>query len=270
MRHWLLLVYLLSCSIVQAQHEAVLMQNMTQNLMTSATYRHPWGYVYYVARLDSAIRAGYEVADHTFQKGIHFLNQGAFDKAVPLLEEACRLKPSHHGYVGWVYLRTLRDYPRALTHYDAYDALTPDVDDREGDHAVSYLRSHIYRYTGRHAEALPGYDRAISLVEDKHGPTWVNPRYYVARGCSRLAVGRAQEALSDFEKAVPNNPVSAITNYWKGRALQALGRPDEARIAYNDALLWLSNSTIEQQQYYEDQDAVYEQQVNEALASLGR
>ncbi|MBO0948909.1 tetratricopeptide repeat protein [Fibrella forsythiae] len=264
------LVYMLLMTSAQAQHEAALMQQLTRSLMTSGTYRQPWGHVYYLARLDSAIRAGYEVADHTFWKGLYFLDQKALDKAVPLLEKACRLKPKHHGYVGWVYLNTLRDYPRALAHYDAYDALTPDVDDREGDHAVSFLRSQIYRYMGRHAMALPGYDKAIALVEDKHGPGWVNYRYYVARGCSRLAVGRVADALSDFDKALPNNPSSALVNYWRGRALQLLNRADEARMAYSDALLWLSNSNIEQDQYYEVQDAVYEQQVNQALASLAR
>ena len=253
----------------QAQNESLLLEQLTRRLTETATYSRPWGHVHYRHWLDSAARAGgKDVADHVFSQGISWLEQRAYDKAVPLLEEACRLKPKHHGYVGWVYLNTLRDYPRALTHYDAYDALTPDLDDREGDHAVSYLRAEIYRFMGRPAEALPGYDKAIALIEDKHGPTWVSYRYYLARGQTRLALGLTDDALSDFNKAIPNNPSSAASSYWKGRALQRLNRPDEARMAYNDALLWLRNSTIEQDRYYEEPDAVYEQQIEMALASL--
>jgi tetratricopeptide (TPR) repeat protein len=264
-----LLCLLLVAGLVQAQNESLLMEQLTRRLTETANYSRPWGPVYYQNWLDSAARAGgKDVADYTFSQGISWLEQRNYNKAVPLLEEACRLKPKHHGYVGWVYLDILRDYPRALTHYDAYDALTPDVDDREGDHAVSYLRAEIYRFMGRPAEALPGYDKAIALIEDKQGPTWVNYRYYLARGQARLALAMADDALSDFNKAIPNYPNSAASSYWKGRALQRLNRLNEARMAYNDALLWLRNSTVEQDKYYEEQDAVYEQQVEMALASL--
>ncbi|MBO0934085.1 tetratricopeptide repeat protein [Fibrella aquatilis] len=265
----LLCLLLLLANLAQAQNESALMEQLTRRLTETAKYSRPWGYVYYHNWLDSTIRAGgKDIGDHTFYKGLSLLEQRAYDQAVPLLEEACRQQPKHHGYVGWVYLDILRDYPRALTHYDAYDALTPDVDDREGDHAVSYLRAEIYRFMGRPAEALPGYDKAIALIEDKHGPSWVNYRYYLARGQARLALGMVDDALADFNKAIPNNPSSAASSYWKGRALQAQNRPVEARMAYNDALLWLRNSTVEQDRYYEEQDAVYEQQVDTALASL--
>ncbi len=264
-----LLCLLLLSMAAQAQNESLLMEQLTSRLTETARYSRPWGQVHYQNWLDSSIRAGgKDVADYTFSQGISWLEQRDYARAVPLLEEACRQKPKHHGYVGWVYLNIIRDYPRALTHYEAYDALTPDLDDREGDHAVSYLRAEIYRFMGRPAEALPGYDKAIALIEDKHGPTWVSYRYYLARGQARLAFGMAGDALSDFEKAIPNNPSSAASSYWKGRALHRLNRPAEARMAYNDALLWLRNSTVEQDRYYEEQDAVYEQQVETALAGL--
>jgi tetratricopeptide (TPR) repeat protein len=266
----LLSLFLLAPFAVSAQYESLVMQGVHAQLMLSSYYRNPSGHRHYVAQLDSSIQAGHEVANHTYSKALYYMYQRQWDKAMPLFEEACRLDPENHGYTGWVYLSLLRDYPRALAHYDAYDALTPNLDDREGDHAVSYLRSEIFRFMGRHAEALPGYDKAIALVEDKHGPTWVNPRYYVARGQSRLALGRAAEALADFDKAIPNNPSSALSSYWKGRALQALNRPAEARIAYNDALLWLANSTVEQDEYYEVVDSVYAPQIEGAIASLPR
>lgn len=266
---WLAFLLWLLPPPAQAQHEADLMQRINQSLMTAGTYRQPWGNAYYLVYLDSAIRAGGEKeAEYVYAKGLYHLEQRELNLAVTWLEKACALNPKHHGYVGWAYLYRLRDYPRALAHYTAYDALTPGTDDREGDHPVYYLLAEIDRFSGRCAEALPGYNRAIAQVEDKHGPAWVSYRYYLARGQARLAVGRLADALLDFDKGIPNNPASAALNYWRGRALQALNRPAEARMAYNDALLWLRNSTVEQDEYYEQQDAVYDQQVTAALALL--
>lgn len=269
-----LLFFLLTVAVTaQAQHEAVVMENVKSQLLMSAQYRQPAAYSNSKRLLkiySDSIAAGRDVAGYTYARALTYLSLKDYDKALPLLEKACQLKPTFHGYTGWVYLDNLRDYPRTLAHYNTYDALTPDstIDDREGDYSVRYLKVQIYRFMGEHKRALPLYDFAISVIEDKHGPAWVSYRCYVARGQSRLAVGRAGDALSDFEKAIPNNPSSALSSYWKCRALQVLNRSAEARIAYNDALLWLRNSSVEHEQYYEHQDSVCTQQIETALASL--
>jgi hypothetical protein len=62
------------------------------------------------------------------------------------------------------------------------------------------------------------------------------------RGQQRLQQGHAQAALENFKAALTypknlgvgrsNHPEDAPAQYWRGKALQALGRPDEARKAW--------------------------------------
>ena len=62
------------------------------------------------------------------------------------------------------------------------------------------------------------------------------------RGKRRLTDGQAEAALRDFEAAVtyPDNlgvgrtdkPEHAAAQYWRGRALEALGRIEEAHAAW--------------------------------------
>jgi tetratricopeptide (TPR) repeat protein len=75
--------------------------------------------------------------------------------------------------------------------------------------------------------------------------TWVLfNKAHVARGRIRLERGDAEGALEDFEAALtyPENlgvgrsdpPQEATAQYWRGKALAALGRPEEARAAWKE------------------------------------
>jgi len=70
-------------------------------------------------------------------------------------------------------------------------------------------------------------------------------RAHVERGRQRLARGDAKAALADFEAALTypanlnvgrsNKPEEAPVQYWRGRALMALDRAEEARQAWQAA-----------------------------------
>ncbi|NUQ64007.1 MAG: DUF5107 domain-containing protein [Pirellulales bacterium] len=95
------------------------------------------------------------------------------------------------------------------------------------------------------------YDDAIGLLGstpyfvhwEGQDVTWVIfNRAHVERGRRRLEAGDAQAALADFEAALtyPQNlgvgrsdkPQEAAAQYGRGKALAALGRPEEARAAW--------------------------------------
>ena len=60
-----------------------------------------------------------------------------------------------------------------------------------------------------------------------------------------------------------------MAHYHKGRALEQLGRTEEAKTAYRDARFFLiSNGSFERDYYYEQPDAAYEEDIDEALARL--
>jgi tetratricopeptide (TPR) repeat protein len=95
------------------------------------------------------------------------------------------------------------------------------------------------------------YDDAISLLEstpnfvswEGQDLTWrLFNRVHIERGRQRLQQGDAKTAVADFEAAITyppnlnvgrsNKPEEAPAQYWRGKALAALGRLDEARAAW--------------------------------------
>lgn len=97
------------------------------------------------------------------------------------------------------------------------------------------------------------FDDAIRLLEstpyfvawEGQTATWVLfNRAHLERGQARLAQGDAEAALTDFDAAMTypenlgvgrsNKPEHAPALYWRGKALESLGRIDEARAAWRE------------------------------------
>ena len=95
------------------------------------------------------------------------------------------------------------------------------------------------------------YDDCIKLLEatpyfvnwEGQDVTWrLFNRSHIERGRQRLAAGRRGRRLADFEAALTypanlnvgrsNKPEEAPAQYWRGQALAALGRQEEARAAW--------------------------------------
>jgi tetratricopeptide (TPR) repeat protein len=85
-------------------------------------------------------------------------------------------------------------------------------------------------------------------------------RAHLERGQAQLEADRPEAALQDFEAAITypenlgvgrsNKPEHASAHYWRGQALQALGRVDEARTAWEAGAAGAEGS--EQQNEYRE------------------
>ena len=97
------------------------------------------------------------------------------------------------------------------------------------------------------------YDDAIDLLEttpyfvnwEGQTITWnIFNKAHLERGKKRFENKEFKAALQDFEAALTypenigvgrsNKPQEALTQYWRGKALQALGRVNEARSAWTE------------------------------------
>ncbi len=125
----------------------------------------------------------------------------------------------------------------------------------ERHHATVALRDDALLKEIRLLLAVGRYDRAIELFGDHHFHTWegfegtVHNTYvdaHLLRGCSRLKDRQLEGALADFQAALeyPDNlemgrPADGgrapQVMYYVGRAMESLGRHDEAREAYSGA-----------------------------------
>jgi tetratricopeptide (TPR) repeat protein len=91
--------------------------------------------------------------------------------------------------------------------------------------------------------------------------TWdIFHRAHIERGQQRFEAGKFDGALQDFQAALTypdnigvgrsNRPQEASAQYWKGKALQALGRIDEARSAWQEGAAGVEGSS-QQNKYRE-------------------
>lgn len=217
------------------------------------------------ARLDSLSESGqiYRL------RAINYVWQREYELASDWFEKVAHLFPKEHEVAAEFYLSSLYDYPRALRHFDAYDALTPAFDDMINHNPVSYLRGLTYRNMGDHAKALEQFSIAIDPLEHKHGAEWVNYRHYVSRAISYIVTQQPEKALIDLEKAAKNFNRSTLVQYYRGKALLQLGRTVEARNAFQDASFFFKAQRAERNNDQEDQfNLIYEPEIDEAIANL--
>ncbi|GAB3954796.1 hypothetical protein GCM10028805_40800 [Spirosoma harenae] len=201
---------------------------------------------------------------------LNFVWENDYESAVLWMEKTATLYPKEHGMVGEIYLNHLHDYSRAITHFDAYDALTPKFDDIIGYNPVSYMRGLAYRGLGNHEKALEQFSKAIDSLINKHGTEWVNYKHFISRAVSYIATKQPEKALADLDKALKNYSRSALAYYHRGRALVQLNRMEEAQTAFQDASFFCKALRAERKGNYQEDDfnPMYESEIDEALTNL--
>lgn len=209
-------------------------------------------------------------AQHYRDRSLFHLWQYDYEKAISWLEKTGDRYPKEQGMVGEVYLRYLKDYPQAIQHLNAYDALTPNFDDMISHNPVSYLRGLAYRGLENHPKAIEQFCIAIDSLSRKHGAEWVNYKHFVSRAISYIATGQADKALADLAQATKNFNRSALVAYHRGRALLQLGRITEARTAFQDASFFVKALRAQRAGDYQEDDfnPVYEEEIDEVINQL--
>ena len=142
----------------------------------------------------------------------------------------------------------------------------PSTPRPRGDAIVLLART--YNDVQRYDDAIALLDRTTFSNREGDAGTWsIFSAAHVARGRLKLAAGDAAGALADFERALtyPENlnvgrssrPREAGAQYWRGHALDALERGDEARAAWQAGADGVP-SNDEQRDYIERSKAALE------------
>ena len=218
------------------------------------------------SRLDTLTRN----AQNDRFRAINYLWQRDYEQADLWLEKTSVTYPKESGAIGELYLLELRDYQRALKHFDAYDALTPAFDDIVYNSPVSYFKGLAYQGLGDHQRAIEQFSAGIDSLVHKHGAEWVNYRHFISRAVSYIALQQPEKALTDLGFALKNFNRSALAQYQRGRALRQLNRTQEAQTAFQDASFFFkalrAERTIDFQE--DDHNLLYEPDIDEALQNL--
>jgi serine/threonine protein kinase/Tfp pilus assembly protein PilF len=185
---------------------------------------------------DGAARAAREEAEATPLAGAqdHYLlattyarqgDRAGLVRAVAELDEALRLNPRHYWALtqrGICY-QELGESTLAAADFGTCVGLWPEC-------AWGYFnRGYVLGRAGKKEQARDDFTAAI-----ERDPGFVLA--YVNRGLTRLELKESRLALEDFDRAVSLGRDDAFLHAGRGMALEALGRPQEAEVAFAAAL----------------------------------
>ena len=158
--------------------------------------------------------------------GVLFAQIKKYSEAIRFLTKALEINPNHattHSNIG-IALKELNRFDEALTSYDTAIVIKPYYFEAYSN------RGNILQSLKRFDEALLSYDKAIEIR-----PDYVDA--YYNRGNVMLELGKLDAALTSYDKAIEIRPdyVKALCN--KGNTLQRLKRLNDARTSYNKAIM---------------------------------
>ena len=139
-------------------------------------------------------------AAYRYNEGVNLYNQGKYDEAYKVLDEAIRL----------------------------YPGLTDDAEVQKNIILIWSHKGDILTDQGNYADAIVAYDKAI----------WREPNLATAwagKGRALVGQGKFNESIKAYDMVIKFNPNDVIAWYNKGVALEALGKTTEANAAFAKA-----------------------------------
>ncbi|MFS4418114.1 tetratricopeptide repeat protein [Maribacter sp. 2307ULW6-5] len=154
-----------------------------------------------------------------------FNKAGDFHNGFRYLDKAVALEPLKHlGYRGWIRLRKLRDYDKALLDFDRLDALTPNTVDAPWGEDINFLRGECYFGKKDHARAIAAFNAGIEHL----GRDWVDVHSFVYLGLCHLEMGNTTQAISEFQYALEQYPQTCEAHFGLARTYLSLGQREKA------------------------------------------
>jgi tetratricopeptide (TPR) repeat protein len=255
----------------------------------------------YLLRLDSA---GYDIADDTLMFGVGYqINYyGNFDKGNALIKYALSKRDSlraydYHswsvlnskngnyaiaieklekaieidfteeaGYYGWLLLYYYRDYEKSLTILEKYDALTPDFSDAPMGEDIHYLKGLCHFQMERYQKALDEFNTYINNLARTQGEDFVDVYTFVQKGRCLKVLGRYDEAISSYKKAIKYYDKCSEAYYFMGLTQLDMNDKDSACSSLNIALDLIKNGHKSSDTYVEYFHEIYPKQIELSIA----
>lgn len=222
---------------------------------------------------DEIMRYAFSLTDSITGEDYHDFSvqhtkNGNYIKAVAALEKAVSVDPQIYGYYGWVSLCYYHDYNRALECLEKYDALTPNFSDAPGGEDIHHQKGLCHMQLGRLEKAIGEFDTYIRETTQSHGEDWVDPYTFVYKGRCLDRLGRGEEALACYDKAILYYKYNTEAHYHKAKTLLQLGRKQEAAEHLRKAKELADQNYFYRDVYVEFFEAVYRQDIEAALEAL--
>jgi tetratricopeptide (TPR) repeat protein len=235
----------------------VLKYAVAKNPEDAFAYQHLGNLYADLGRLDAAVGQWSKATELDPGPSISWRNLGLyqweikknFDKAAGLYKKAIAAEPADQT----LYRDLARIFMADEKHREAIDLINSMKFSiqRRGD--IDLSLAECYLHEQRYTEAIRLLEETIFIPWEGQTTPWdLYNEACIERGREFFEKKKYRKALLDFEKALtyPENlhvgraswSEEASAQYWKGRALMALERPDEARTAWREGASGVAGS----------------------------
>lgn len=203
---------------------------------------------------ETAIEYDQNNSDTWMERSVYFNKAGDFEKGFEYLNKAVELDPDLHlGYRGWIRLRKMRDYDKALIDFDRLDSLTPDFADAPWGEGIDFLRGECYFGKKDYQKAIELFNRNIKNQKED----WADIHSFVYLGLCEYGLGNYEKAITEFKRALKQTENVPESYFGMAKAYQKLGQSEKAK----ENILKAENSI-----HYK-RDDVYNEFLNEIYLS---
>lgn len=158
---------------------------------------------------------------------VKFNKAGDFHTGFIYLNKAVELNPtSHLGYRGWVRLRKIRDYDKALADFDRLDSLTPNFVDAPWGEDIDFLRGECYFGKKDFQKAIGFFNRTIKNQKED----WADIHSFVYLGLCEYELGNYEKSISEFQRALKQSESVPESYFGMAKAYEKLGEIEKAKV----------------------------------------
>lgn len=156
---------------------------------------------------------------------VHLNKAGDFGNGFKYLNKAVELDPKLHlGYRGWIRLRKMRDYNKALVDFDRLDSLTPNFVDAPWGEGIDFLRGECYFGKKDYQKAIDLFNRNIKNQEED----WADIHSFVYLGLCEYELGNYEKSIQEFQRALKQTEYVPESYFGMAKAYLKLGEYEKA------------------------------------------
>ena len=175
---------------------------------------------------EKALEYDPENSDAWMERSVSYNKAGDFNKGFEYLDKAVALDPEKHlGYRGWIRLRKMRDYDKALLDFDTLDNLTPNVVDAPWGEGIDFLRGECYFGKKDYPKAIEMFNRNIKNQKED----WADIHSFVYLGLCEYELGNYEKAIAEFQRALQQSKNVPESYFGLAKAYDKLGQIEKAR-----------------------------------------
>jgi len=205
-------------------------------------------------------------AENYRHSSVQNTKNGNYSIAIDKLEKAFQINPQETaGYYAWVLLYYYRDYEKSLKILEQLDAYTPNFADAPLGEDIHYLKGLCHLQMQHHEKAIEEFNTYINNLANSHGEDFVDVYTFVQKGRCLSELGKFEDAIKSFEKAISYYKDCTEAYYFMGLTQVKMKHNTKACHNFNVALEMINKGEKSIDVYVELFHEVYPQQIEQSI-----